>query len=128
MDEWEFKNEFLIEKINQSYDWLEVDEVEIDHRNFFSWHYANASLNIQAITWLKKNGKGCPHELIPNESWVEGPTDEDQDKAEAEWHRILDRMVLGFKALLIKEDFPEVAQIATEGMELYQKWYNQLWD
>lgn len=85
----------------------------------YDWCTSNAVLNIEAINRLITRDMGAPISL------GEGPN------ADAEWHGILRKIIIGFKAGACLNDFPDDRNVQTlfeDGMLLFIEWYPHLWD
>lgn len=86
-------------------------------RNVYSMCDDMATLNIKLLTALRDNGHGNPYGLTKKK-----------------WKAILTKMIEGFETVdtyswdLSKSQEKKNQKKFEEGMELYAKWYKNLWD
>lgn len=120
-----------------------TDRLPLRETEWVDWYTANAHRNVLALTKLRDDAfGGCG--TLGQELYGYGyfdMTDEQSAHLDSLWKEYLTKMIDGFKAALIlggevKDDFWTPTESETEalrkkfseGMELYTKYYFDLWD
>lgn len=86
-------------------------------RNMWNYYHDMAELNVKILTKFKKEHVGYPSQLT-----------------EKQWDKVLDTIIDGFACIVELDDsydnkvHKKMVAKFNKGMELYTKWYFNLWD
>lgn len=114
-------------------------KVKIKIHKYDTWNmdHTLALLIVPMLKQLKKTKHGVPGDFVFGES------DEDYKKAEEAWDLVLDKMIWSFNTILREFDFEEdfwkdgkynkdayyaYQEHINEGLQLFGKYYQALWD